>query len=148
MNSRVLLATSFIMESWLEKHKNSTRRLREYLILWVCQTEKHFKIRKSNNYTQCIFVISMYRLFLPHTECHEFFFHFGFIMSVLHMFGLWSISYLLLGYMVCVSNLVWARIFCCYSLSTSQLWCNIYAFRRLHSKPLSLMSKGIPMIQD
>ena len=31
------------------------------------------------------------------------------------------------------SNLVWARIFYCYSLSTSQLWRNIYAFRRLRS---------------
>ena len=39
----------------------------------------------------------------------------------------------LLGYMVWASNLVWATIFYCYSLSTCQLWRNIYAFRRLCS---------------
>ena len=38
---------------------------------------------------------------------------------------------LLLGYMVWASNLVWPIIFYCYSLSPSQLWRNIYAFKRL-----------------
>ena len=49
------------------------------------------------------------------------------------MENLFLVITVLLGYMVWASNMVWARICYCYSLSTSQLWRRIYTLRRLPS---------------